>query len=164
MLGQHQEQQYRPTFGQTSPYLIFGADETMLETLWGTKILVLEDVTEVLAAEVESFPHMSCHSIFGEVMPPYMIIPSIRTLPPELKIFLDSGLIDVAFAPSGYMNKDAFLFWTLTFINRLSVYQLELSEAIRNSRAVLILDGHSSKACSIALWLLDKAKSHYVIQ
>lgn len=102
-----------PIITQTSPYLIFGAYETMLETLLGTKVLFPEDATEALAAEVESFPHISVmcyHSLLGEVMPPYMIIPSIRTLPPELKIFSDSGLIDVVCAPSGYMNKDAFLF------------------------------------------------------
>lgn len=102
-----------PIITQTSPYLIFGADETMLETLLGTKVLFPEDATEALAAEVESFPHISVmcyHSLLGEVMPPYMIIPSIRTSPPELKIFSDSGLIDVVCAPSGYMNKDAFLF------------------------------------------------------
>lgn len=147
--------------------MIFGADEAMLETLLGTKVVVPEGTDEAIAAEVEGFPHISvmcCHSIYGEVMPPFMIIPTIRNLPPELKIFADSGQLDISCAPAGYMNRDAFLLWTITFINHLSVYRLKLPASIMNSRAALILDGHSSRACPLALWLLDKANVEVIIE
>lgn len=149
-----------PYVHNVSPFLIFGADETMLETLLSTKVIVPSDCPEAIAADVEDFPHISvmcCHSIYGEVMPPFMILPTIQQLPIELKIFAESGQIDIACAPSGYMCRDCFLFWAICFINHLNVYRQKLPINLRTSRAVLILDGHSSRGCPLALWLLDQA-------
>lgn len=48
--------------------------------------------------------------------------------------------------------------------NQIIATRLKLPESIRNSRAALILDGHSSRACPIALWLLDKANVEVIIE
>ena len=158
---------HAPIIPNACPYLIFGADETILETLLNGKIIVPEGVTEAIAAEIEQFPHISvmcCNSVLGDVMPPFMILPTITTLPDELRIFTESEQIDVACAPSGYMNRDCFVRWTITFINHLNIYRLKLPLAIRNQRAVLIMDGHSSRACPLALWLLDRANVEVIIE
>ena len=73
--------------------MIFGADEAMLETLLGTKVIVPEGTDEAIAVEVEGIPHISmmcCHSIYREVVPPFMNIHTVRNLPPELK-YLKTG-------------------------------------------------------------------------
>lgn len=120
----------------------------MLETLLETKVIVPNDVVEAIAAEVENFPHISvmcCHSIYGAVIPPFMIFPTLNQLPDDLKIFADSGQIDITCAPSGYMSRDCFLFWTICFINHLYVLRQKLPSDIQNSRAVFILDGFGTE-------------------
>lgn len=87
---------YHPFLQRASPLLIFGADETMLETLLETKVIVPNDVVEAIAAEVENFPHISvmcCHSIYGAVIPPFMILPTLNQLPDDLKILADLQVI-----------------------------------------------------------------------
>lgn len=164
---QHYYEMISPYVENCSPFLIFGADESMLETVLNGKVIVPEGITEAIAAQFEDFPHISvmcCHSVYGDVMPPFMIIPTITSMPEELKIFAESGAIDIACAPSGYMNRDCFLRWAITFINHLNIYRLKLPSQIRNSRALLFLDGHSSRACPLALWLLDKANVEVIIE
>ena len=94
---------FGPVVENTSSFLIFWADETMLETLLNGKVIVPAGVGEAIEVQLEEFPHISvmcCHSIYGDVMPPFMIIPTITPLPEELRIFAESGQIDIACAPS----------------------------------------------------------------
>ena len=158
---------FAPIIERTPPFLIFGADETMLETLLNSKVIVPEGVSEAIVAQLEEFPHISvicCHSIYGDALSPFMILPTITALPDELKIFADSGQIDIACAPSGYINRDCFLFWTITFINHLNMIRMKLPSEIRNVRAALFLDGYSSRGCPIALELLDRANVEVIIE
>ena len=150
-----------------SPLLFFAADETMLETELHTKILVPVDVREAISADLEQFPHISvmcCHSVSGKVLPPFMILPEIQKLPDELKDLAESGLIDIASAPSGYMNRDLFLFWSIIFINEVNEYRKKLSEEVADNKGLLIVDGHSSRGCPIALRLLYLAGFHVIVE
>ena len=120
-----------------SPLLFFAADETMPETELHAKILVHVDVSEAIAADLEQFPHilvMCCHSVSGKVLPPFMILPEIQKLPDELKDLAESGLIDIASAPSGYMNRDLFLFWSIIFINEVNEYRKKLNEEVADNK------------------------------
>ncbi|KAK8861120.1 hypothetical protein M9Y10_012815 [Tritrichomonas musculus] len=82
----------------------------------------------------------------------------------ELKIYTESGQIDIGCAPAGYMNSDAFLLWSITFINHLNVYRLKFSSSIQNFKAVRILEGHSSRGCPLDLYLLTKANIEVIIE
>lgn len=42
--------------------------------------------------------------------------------------------------------------------------RMKLPTQIRNARAVLFLDRHSSRRCPIALWLLDRANVEVIIE
>ena len=44
------------------------------------------------------------------------------------------------------------------------MYRMKLPSHVRDTRAVLFLDGHSSRGCPIALWLLDKANVEVIIE
>lgn len=150
-----------------SPFLFFAADETMLDTELHTKVLVPDNVREAISADLEQFPHISvmcCHSILGKVLSPFMILPEIQKLPEELSDLAESGLIDIATAPSGYMNRDLFFFWSVIFINKTNEYRKTLNEEIAHNRGLLVLDGHSSRGCPIALRLLYLAGFNVIIE
>jgi hypothetical protein len=55
------------------------------------------------------------------------------------------------------MNRDGFLLFILHFINYMCIQRSKLSKEIRNLRGLLILDGHHSRACPVALQLLNIA-------
>ena len=150
-----------------SPLLFFAADETMLDVVISTKVLVPGEMREAITPTVDQFPHISvmcAHSIMGPVLPPFMIFPDLTKLPQELTDLVDSGQIDVASAPSGYMSRDTFLFWVFNFINQIEVYRKTLPDEVAGNRGLLILDGHSSRACPIGLRLLHMSKFDVLIE
>lgn len=138
--------------------LMFGADETMLDTTLRGKLIVdLSDPHPILTRDALKLPHvtsMCCHTVSGVPLPPFIILPKLNKLPEELREFAASGQAWFASSQSGWMCRDLFLIWTIHFINWLSIYRTTLAETIRNARALLIVDGHSSRECPIALQLL----------
>ena len=141
----------------TPPALLFGADETMLESKGKSKVLTPDRVVEIIGEADPQIPHLTsicCHNVLGERVPPFLILGGLIHLPPELKPFVDRGQIWVASSQSGWQTRDTFLFWVLCFINWMSSYRIRLSSAIANQPALLIMDGHVSRECPIALMLL----------
>ena len=150
-------EKYHDLISGIPPALLFGADETMLDSSGKSKVITPDRVTEIIGSALPQMPHltsMCCHNVLGERVPPFLILNGLIHLPPELKPFVDRGQIWIASSPSGWQTRDTFLFWVLCFINWLSSYRLRLSDAIADKTALLIMDGHISRECPIALmWL-----------
>ena len=139
--------------------LLFGADETMLKSMMKTKV-ISNSSHDSLLRKTTDIPHitgMCCHTCTGKAVPPMIILPnSIQNLPVELQEFENAGLAWFASSKSGWMNRDIFLVWVIQFINWLSFYRITLPQAIRNARALLVMDGHGSRECPVALDLLRR--------
>ena len=154
-------------FIQSTPAaLLFGADETMMETSGRTKVLTPDAVGEVIGPALEQMPHltsMCANNVLGEKVPPFIILSGLTTTPVELKPFIDRGQIWLASSACGWETRDTFLYWVLCFINWMSAYRLTLSAEIRNANALLIMDGHKSRENPIALALLKYHKINVLI-
>ena len=158
---------FENTIRACPPQLLFGGDETMLSTTYRGKVLVsVGEPHQLLVKKAFKIPHitsMCVHTVTGVAVTPFLILPSLRNLPDELKEFRDSGTAWFASSPSGWMTRDIFFIWTLHFINWLSVYRKTLPSDIASARALLIMDGHSSRECPLALLLLRNAKVDVLI-
>lgn len=123
--------------------LIFGADETMLESILNKKVITTLEKHSILRKNVK-IPHitsMCCHSITGVSIPLFIILlNSIENLPDELTDFSDYNISWFASSKSGWMTRDLFLIWAIHFISWFSIYKRNLPQYIRNKRALLILD------------------------
>ena len=150
---------FRPLIEACPPQLLFGADETMLKSIMRTKVLT-DSQNDNLLRKVSDIPHitgMCCHTVTGVSVPPFIILPnSLQNLPAELNEFENDSLAWFASSKCGWINKDLFLVWTTNFLNWLSVYRRKLPQSIRFARALLVVDGHSSRECPLALEMLSK--------
>lgn len=148
--------------------LLFGADETMINGKFKGKVLIAQENENTeqtkkkkVVRKMFKIPHITavcCHSANGAKLPPMIILPDTKHLPPELYEFDENGTAWFCSSPSGWMCRDLFLIWSIHFINWLSIYRKTLSVTIRDKRALLILDGHSSRECPLALLLLRNAR------
>lgn len=149
---------YEKLITSCPPQLIFGADETMIDSDFKNKVIALKMHGTLLKVNID-VPHitaMCCHSVIGKAVPLFIILPnSIQNLPEELIEFKDGGLAWFSSSQSGWMTKDLFLIWVINFINFLGEYRKSLDKSIRNKRALLIMDGHGSRQCPIAIQLLE---------
>ena len=149
-----------------NPYLIFGADETMLFPSMKRRVVLPRNiVNEFIQAKV-SLPHftaMCTHNMYGKSLAPFIILPKLQNLPPELKEFAERGEITFASSNSGWETRETFLFLTICFINALSEYRQDLQEEIKNNKALLIIDGHSSRENAYAMQLLSEANVHVLV-
>ena len=147
---------------ETPPELILGADETMLSTTYRGKVLTFdEEPHQMLVRKAFKIPHitaMCAHTVSGVALPPFMIFPGAKKLPNELFDLKDSGAAWFSSSPSGWMTRDLFFVWCVHLINWLSLYRQTLASNIRDHRALLIIDGHTSRECPLGLLLLRNAK------
>ena len=139
------------------PPLMFGADETMLKTLMKKKVLALIN-SGTKFRKAQQIPHitsMCTHNVVGDGPPPFIILSNtLKSLPQELIPLAQAEKAWFASSKSGWMTRDLFIVWTILFINWLTRYRKQLSVSIRDRRALLILDGHASRECPVALHLL----------
>ena len=148
------------------PYLIFGADETMLFPSMKRKVILPANTSREFTQAKISLPHftaMCAHNMYGTPLTSFVILPKLQNLPPELKEFSDRGEITFASSNSGWETRETFLFWTICFINSLSVYRKNLPDEIKNDFALLIIDGHTSRENAYAMQLFAEAKVHVLI-
>ena len=144
----------------TPPALLFNADETMIESKNKRKVVVPNDVRLVIEAGMPILPHISamvCSNVFGQGPPPLVILEGLKNIPNELKPFAEAGVISIGSTPSGFMTRDLFLLWIILFINWLMEYRMKLPLYLQQEKALLILDGHTSRECPLAMVLLRKA-------
>ena len=106
-------------------------------------------------------PHITAlcvHNAIGVHPPPFIVLPSLQHLPEELREFVENGTAWFCSSQSGWMTRDLFFLFTIHFINWLSQYRTTLQANIRHSRALLVLDAHTSRENPLALLLLRNAK------
>lgn len=141
-----------------SPALIFGADELGLDPTLKKKYIIPIEVQDFLTKNTPiNFPHFSVmfsHNAIGDYPPPFIIIPDLKNCPDDIKEFISLSKIWCCSTESGWQNRDSFLLWTINFINWLSEYRLKLDRKIQNQKAILIIDGHSSRENPISLYIM----------
>ena len=117
--------------------------------------------TESIIPNQEKFLNSSTHThnLYGEHLANFIILPNLKNLPEELKEFDERGDATFASSKSGWQTRETFLYWTICFINALSIYRRKLPANISQEDALLIMDGHSSREKSICSTALSK-KSH----
>lgn len=98
---------------------------------------------------------MFTHNIIGTIIPPYVILPSLEKCPKEIVNNVKYGQTFCCSTDSGWQNCNSFILYTINFINWLSSYRLTLDSSIRNNKAVLILDGHTSRENPKAIYILN---------
>ena len=147
---------------EINPIFLFGADETMMQPTLHGKVVVPDDIKQVLEEGLPDMPHISgmmCHNVVGNKLPPFLILSNTKKLPLELQELVDSGQVWIGSTKNGYMTKEMFLIWTFHFINWLSEFRTKIpNEAIREQNALLIMDGHNSRENPLALTLLRRAR------
>ena len=143
------------------PFLLFGADETMLFPSVRKKVVLPANVQSEFITAKTTLPHFSAmcsHNIYGRSFANFIILPNLKNLPAELSEFADIGDVTFCSSKSGWQTKETFLMWVICFINDVSVYRQDLPEEIRDQEALLIIDGHSSRENPFAMQLLAEAK------
>ena len=100
---------------------------------------------------------MVCGNIYGAGPPPLILLSGLKNLPNEIENLVYSNKVAIGSTCNGYMTKDMFLIWTILFINWLMLYRQSLPDALKEARALLILDGHTSRENPLASLLFRKA-------
>ena len=157
---------FGPLIQDVNTSLLFTADETMLQTSSRRKAVLPIGVKCVVEEGYPNLPHISammCTNILGIGPPPFIILNDLQHLPPELKCFADGGNAWFASSSNGYMTRDVFTMWTICFVNWLSKYKQSLPCDIRRGKALVILDGHTSRENPLALALFRKANVEVIV-
>ena len=158
------------TFGsiiqEVAKELLFTVDETMVETHTRRKAVLPIGVKAAIEEGYPNMPHISamlCTNVYGIGPPPFIILNDLKRLPEELECYAINGSAWFASSPSGYMTRDVFSLWIICFINWFSQFKLSLPEGMRTAKALIILDGHSSRENPLALLLLRKANVEVIV-
>ena len=142
---------------QTPQELIFGADECMIDGHKSLKVLTKHETKEGLNKLAESFPHitaMFAHSASGVSLPPYIILANMKRASHEIQDILRGKSSWIVSTKSGWQTKQSFFVWCIFFTHWLTMYRISLPVTLMNNPALLIVDGHTSRQCPIAIELL----------
>jgi hypothetical protein len=145
--------EHEKTLKETPPTLIFGADETMLNGNYVTKVIVPEEERESFTVE-KPFPHITAmlsQNCVGAVVDPFVIIPPLEKLTPDLQSISFAGKISIASNSKSWMTSQCFCIWAIHFIHWLSLYRENLPVETKFKRALLIIDGATSRSTPGAL-------------
>jgi hypothetical protein len=88
------------------PAWLFGADETMLNGNSVSKIVAPTESRSSFSIDAE-FPHMTAmlsHNVIGAVVDPFVVIPKLSRMTPELKTIYQSGKISIAANSKSWMT------------------------------------------------------------
>ena len=69
------------------PFLIFGADETMLFPTIRKRVVLPSNITNEFIAAQTSIPHFSAmcsHNLYGKSFANFIILPNLKNIPEEL--------------------------------------------------------------------------------
>ena len=139
--------------------LIFGADESMLQPIsTKRKVVVPNQFTGVpTSVDMPTLPHLTAmcvHNTIGVHFPLFIILAGLSELPDDLIEFETNNEAKFSSNQKGWQTRDTFLWFVICFINWLSDYRLQLGSEVRGAPACLIVDGHGSRVCPLALILL----------
>ena len=150
-------EKYGDLIRSTPPNLVFVADETMIDTTRLNKILKPSQMKKYLSSKLPDIPHataMCCNNITGKALPLFIIMKGRARFPPELEKYVETLSFALCSTRSGWMDRWSFLYWTLCFIGWVTEYVDHLPHKYSGRSIILIVDGHTSRSCPIALELL----------
>ena len=143
----------------TPDFLIFTVDETMMDTTRRHKVVVPSSLKRYYekdeSAEIPHMTAMCCTNLLGAGPPLHILLKNKKKIPEELKELAKCNHFSLGSTSSGWMDRWAFMEWTLVFISWLQDFRRSLGPNYYMATILLILDGHSSRECPIALELLD---------
>ena len=129
----------------------------MLAPNQNRKFVVPNGSPKPVAADDSELPHitaMCCCNVVGNKMPLFIVLPNLKNLPSDLKVFAERGHAYFSSSNSGWQTRDTFLWFVICFINYISLFRMKIKKSLKKAPAVLIVDGHKSRECPIALKLL----------
>lgn len=102
------------------PFLIFRADKTTLNPDCHKKVHVPnQDKTPIVPNDVE-LPHITaicCSNASDVKLQLKIILPALKKLPKELKLFTSNSKAFFSSSPRGWYIRDTFLWFTIISIN-----------------------------------------------
>ena len=126
------------------PQLLFNCDETMMSSKRLYKAVTVTD--RAVTEEPITFQHMTAMvtiNAVGSRVPPFIILPNLRTLPASLSKYYPECWF--ASSSNGWMTRSLFTTYVVNFVHWLSHYRRQLPPEIANRPAVLVCDGHNSR-------------------
>ena len=142
---------------QRSPTLMFNMDETQLTTKKRLHVLCPNDRRAITTAPPVS-PHITAAVTLngaGHRIRPLIILPNKKTFR-SLEPFESSAYF--ASSSSGWMTKNLFRFYAITFVAELSLIRLRLPKPLRDEPVLLFVDGHPSRwdfKANLIFWLFN---------
>ena len=146
-----------PIIKEYDKILVFTSDETMMECTKSVRNIVPRTIPTYTEEKPPEMPHitaMCTTSIIGSKPPLFIILKNKKTIPKEIKDLINSGQLWIISSPTGWMDRWCFLIWTFNFIGWCYSFRQKLASSLRSLPILLILDGHTSRECPIALQLL----------
>lgn len=137
--------------------LLFNMDETQVTAKKKLKVLCTPD-RRPLQTGLPVLPHMTgaiTINAAGHRIRPLLILPKKRSLR-SIEGF--DGLVYLAGSTSGWMTKNLYTFYAMTFVSELSFLRLRLKPNLREEPALLFVDGHSSRwnfKANLIFWLFN---------
>ena len=137
--------------------LMFNMDETYLTSKRTLHCLCPDDRQPLISA-LPVTPHITGVVTIhggGRRIRPMVVLPKKKTLS-TLEGFND--YVYLGSSTSGWMTKNLFRFYALTFVSELSVLRLSLPARIRNEPVLLFVDGHPSRwdfRANLLFWLFN---------
>lgn len=146
---------YMAKISQIPAELCFNCDETMISSKRLFKAVTSKE--RAISHEDVPFQHLTAMvtvNPLGIRIPLFVILSGLQNLPSYLHQL--KAHCWFAASANGWMTKQLFLAWTINFVHWLTFYRETLDKSMKNSYALLILDGHSSRICpSAAKYLHD---------
>jgi hypothetical protein len=145
-----------------SPHWIFVADETMVDAAKGAKCIAPPGGSPI-SVDFEHLPHVSAmcaNDLTGTIIPPFMILPYHANAMHEFGDIMAADRAWICTTQNTCQTSKSFLIWTVRFCNWLTMYRITNQMTAQNSDCLLIVDGHTSRACPLALEIFRHFRVH----
>ena len=141
------------------PSMILNMDETGLCTNNKFKVVVPTGCHPVVPGGKQKDVHLTgvvTVSGTGKVFTPVVILPSLQSLPDELRDFESNGNVHFFRSKSGWMTRELFELYCVNLAHEITHFRQILPPEKRGNRFLLIVDGHSSRKSSKAIAYLQQ--------
>jgi hypothetical protein len=145
-----------------SPRYIFVADETMVDAAKGAKCITPRGGS-LITVDFKHFPHVSAmcaNNLTGIIIPPFMILPHDASAMHEFDDIVAANRAWICMTQNACQTRKSFLILTICFCNWLIVHRITNQMTAENSDCLLIVDGHTSPACPLALEIFRYFRIH----
>jgi hypothetical protein len=146
--------EFQDLISRYPPELIFGADETMIDLHRVYKCIINPEYRNV-QTEPATLPHISAmlaHCCSGMRLPPFVIIPEQKKPTPDIIDVMRSRDFWLCAGQNGWQTRSTFFIWAAYFCHWSTLYWHYLTEPwMQEGSILLIVDGHTSRACPAAL-------------